>query len=272
MKLRIYSDIHNEFVRGDEWKPPVLDSDANSVLVLLGDIDIGKHYTKFVTEMAERFRAVVYILGNHEYYGGNIDKRDIFKSEAENAYLLDNSTVTIDGVEFVGTTLWTDLGNEDQMIVWRCQGRNSLNDFVKIRQRIVVGKGPAIELPSDEFLGPVNVKYPRLSAARWLRENKIAKEFLASAIDSSKKQVVLTHHAPDFCCSAGNVKAGNSFDAYYYNNGLQNEIGDSKLWLFGHTHHKFDSFLGDCRVYSNPRGYPVIELVPGFDEIGIVEI
>lgn len=254
MKLRFYSDIHNEFRRGREWVPAPHEDDADTVLVLAGDIDVGKQVPKYVDSLAARFNAVVYILGNHELYNGNIDRLDKFEAESENAYLLNNSVVEIDGVEFIGSTLWTDMRRGNSLLMARAPF--VMNDFGKIRQ----GDG-----------------FSRFTANRWIQENNKARSFLESVISEDKEQVVITHHAPDTMCSRGNPMAGEESDAYYYNSGLENLIMKSRLWIYGHTHHKNDQDLGGCRVMANPRGYDHEDfkgtlLTPNFDESGVIEL
>ncbi len=248
MKIRLYSDIHNEFRRGNEWYPPVLPDEKSTVLVLAGDVDVGYKLVRFVDVLAERFLAVVYILGNHELYGENIDELGPFRSLKNNTYFLNNSTVTIEDVEFVGTTLWTDMNGANPLAM--LSAPEVMNDFRKIRQ---------------------GETYRRFTSDRWIVENQRARKFLADTITMEKKQVVVTHHAPDYLCAEGNPYAGNENDVYYYNGNLHDVIGSTTLWMFGHCHHAFDKYFGDLRIVSNPRGYDDgtdVYLVPGFDDNG----
>jgi len=253
MKLRIYSDLHNEFRRGQEWRPPVLLGERDTVLVLAGDIDVGKHLVRYVDSLVDRFKAVVYILGNHELYGHNIDFLDKYKSTSPNAYFLNNSSVTIDDVEFLGTPLWTDMNNGNPLIMQMATGM--MNDFSQIRQA---------------------AEYGRLTSDRWIAENIKARDFLVKNLDENKKQVVVTHHAPDFLCAENNPMAGNNGDYFYYNLNMQDLIVKANLWIFGHSHHKFDKDYGDVRIMSNPGGYYVKGnpeyLVPNFDPACCVEV
>lgn len=249
MKIRVYSDVHNEFVPGREWVPARLETDPETVLVLAGDVANGKKLADYVDSLADRFLAVVYILGNHELYKRNIDKKEGFVASAKNAHFLDNDVVEINGVEFVGTTLWTDMNRKDPLSCWEAKG--IMNDFRYIKQ---------------------GDSYTRFTPGRWLLENDKARVFLKSAVNPDRKQVVVTHHPPDYACAGGNPNAGNRFDAYYYNRDLQDLIADAGFWVFGHTHHRFTGYLGDTYVYSNPRGYPTIPLVDGFQETEVIDL
>ncbi|AKT30808.1 metallophosphoesterase family protein [Pseudomonas syringae pv. actinidiae] len=68
MKLRIYSDLHNEFQRFD---PPSLDPDVDLV-ILAGDVDKKARGVKWANETFTC--PTVYVCGNHEFYDGHIDR------------------------------------------------------------------------------------------------------------------------------------------------------------------------------------------------------
>lgn len=65
-----------------------------------------------VIEQGLNQRPVVYVPGNHEYYGYDFEtERSAGTAGAahyENVHVLDRSTLMVDGVLFVGATLWTD--------------------------------------------------------------------------------------------------------------------------------------------------------------------
>jgi hypothetical protein len=46
----------------------------------------------------------------------------------------------------------------------------------------------------------------------------------------------------------------------------------AKLWIHGHTHRPTNYWIGDTRVISNPRGYPVRAIAPGFDPGFVLEL
>lgn len=259
MKIRFYSDLHIEFQRGDfplVWTPAPMADDKDTVLILAGDIDVGYHAPAYADALGPQFKAVILVLGNHDLWGENIDlfyNKAKAKIENDNVYLLQNDKVTIDDTEFLGTTLWTDINHGDPFDTWNAPNVMR-NDFRKIR---------------------CGANYGRLRSVTWLAENHTARRFLKENIDGYRKQVVVTHHAPDMACAEGNLCAGNGGDVYYYNTGMQDMICDAGLWIFGHTHHRFDKYLGDTRVVSNPRGYQsrrTNALVDEFDNDGVIEL
>lgn len=76
------------------------------------------------------------------------------------------------------------------------------------------------------------------------------------AIFASEEEVVLTHWAPTLQAVSHKFK-GMELNPYFCND-LDEKIRTSnkKLWVFGHVHDKYDFMIGDCRMVSNPMGYP----------------
>lgn len=254
MRIRYFSDLHVEFQRGfcNVWTPPEMAHDKDTVCVLAGDIDVLKHTPAYADKIAPRFKAVILVLGNHDLWGGTLGRtveklRGMIKQP--NVYLLENQKVQIDDVEFLGTTLWTDMEGQDPFVMWNAP--NKMNDFKKIKVR----RGPE--------------HYNRMKPIDWVAANLDARIFLRQNIDKDKLQVVVTHHAPDFACAEGDYHKPSG---YYYNTGMQDLVCNAGTWIFGHTHHRFDKYLGDTRVLSNPGGYAGIEPVQGFNLEAYIEV
>jgi UDP-2,3-diacylglucosamine pyrophosphatase LpxH len=126
VKISLFSDVHIEFD-----KPPMIDNPGADVLILSGDIfpihTIFEHpdhplvdvFRAFIKHCCENWNSVVYVMGNHEFYHGDIhDDVDALKdnlAEYENLFILDDEWVIIDGVKFIGSTLWTDANNENPL-------------------------------------------------------------------------------------------------------------------------------------------------------------
>ena len=68
MKLNFINDIHLEFGALPE------NPSGSDVLVLAGDVTI-KNRVDWINEIANNFKHVVYVLGNHEFYHQNLDLR-----------------------------------------------------------------------------------------------------------------------------------------------------------------------------------------------------
>jgi len=89
-------------------------------------------------------------------------------------------------------------------------------------------------------------------------------------IFESESEVVMTHWAPTMKAVAPQFE-GDVLNPYFCNN-LDERIMDSnkKLWVFGHVHTRWDFMIGDCRMVSNPLGYP--REISGSYNIKIIEV
>jgi Icc-related predicted phosphoesterase len=237
MKISYYSDIHLEF---DNFNWPHTFDDGADVLVLAGDIGVKQRHFDWM--LAQPHKHIIYVLGNHEYYGSNIESverkaRDAF--EGTNVHFLqDGEHVIIDGVLFLGGTLWTDfkLYGEFREPLAKMEAQFAMNDFKKIRQ----GKNYKRLMPDDVIIKHKNTL-------------KIFKEKLESMIYD--KAVIVTHHAPSEK-SIEEAYKGDKLSPAYASNLEEFMLSYSPvLWVHGHIHVNNDYFVGDTRVVSNPRGY-----------------
>lgn len=254
LQLRILSDLHLEF--GGGFELPALPDDADSVLVLAGDIDRGGRALEFVSGVAHRFRAVVQTLGNHEYYGSSparLPGKLRRMAGADNVHLLEDRSIDIGEVRFIGGTLWTDFKGNDLNAIAAAQ--EELTDFRKIR------------------FGPPSAPYQRRFKATDARDLFArTRAFIARAIEQAHADgftpVVVTHHAPFL--PEGPQGSPLSFSFGSDLSGLI-EATQPALWIHGHTHIGSDFRAGVTRVISNQRGYPD-ERNEGFDPELVVKI
>lgn len=112
MKLFLTSDLHTEHAQRNF--DPHEDyhclrfgySEEADVIVLAGDIGNGVHGLEW---SRHRFadKEIIYIPGNHEYYGFDLSIIDDMRLKAKelDIYLLDNDGVAIGETRFLGTTL-----------------------------------------------------------------------------------------------------------------------------------------------------------------------
>ena len=103
MKIITYSDLHLEF--GTDFKPPMY-SDAD-LMILSGDIITFRDYLH-LSEFLEMWRKpVLYVAGNHEYYGATspiAEENKKFKlwlaDNHSNVIFLNDEEASIGGVHF----------------------------------------------------------------------------------------------------------------------------------------------------------------------------
>ncbi len=90
MRLHILSDLHLEF---EPFTPPAVESDA---VILAGDVSTGRNGVKWALK-AFADRPVIYVLGNHEFYGQKLQKlvADLKgMARGTNVHLLENESCT----------------------------------------------------------------------------------------------------------------------------------------------------------------------------------
>ncbi len=233
MRIHYFSDIHLEF--GD-FKLPAVEAD---VIVAAGDIGIGLEGFYW---LARQGRPVVYVAGNHEFYtcehGALVAQLERL-ANGSSVHFLENRSCVVEGVRFLGCTLWTDLGGGEEDVA---ELTDSVNDFHKIR------------FGNDAFF-PEHYRWLHYRSRSWLEE--------ALETPFAGPTVVVTHHAPTFWSWDSRPSAPSRFA---YCNDLRELMYEYEiaLWFHGHTHAVWDYRCADTRVLCNPRGYHGYKLVEDF--------
>ena len=262
MKIRILSDLHLEFLN---WRPPKGDED---VVVLAGDIAEGVFGIQWARECFSR-TPIVYVAGNHELYGGNLDATPaLLREEARrhDVHFLDCDEVVIGGVRVLGCTLWANLrlyaADHDDNPATRnrvfrktkLQVARSMSDYLQIRQRAA---GPHVMV--DDL---VRLHHQQRT---WLRQ--------ALAGPFAGKTVVITHHAPHPRSIDAMRRRCTDLAWTAYASDLRELLGPPvSLWIHGHVHDALDYIARGTRVVCNPRGYLPFEPNTKFDPMLIVEV
>ena len=257
------SDLHIEFMKSlDDFDIPAMQDDKDTVLILAGDIHSGKQLPAVFEKFADRFKAIIFVYGNHEFYSGNMPaipgKVDKAIAHLSNVYTLNPGTVEIDGVHFVGSTLWTDMNKGDPFTMWD-SGLN-MNDYNKIRT------GPQHE-PWKRKLRPADTTAIHINNRNFMFEN------ITLLKEAGKTVVAVTHHLPSYQCIALSFKGSRLNGAYASE--LFEQVADSKpdLWVHGHTHESTDFMItDDTRIICNPRGYWPDDINDVFDIMLSVEV
>lgn len=225
------SDLHLEFLKPDAraaWLQ-ALDPDGVDVLILAGDIATAGLLGEVLPAFAELYPAVVFVTGNHEYYGSSpAEVHEILKgiaAEHSNFHWLDNEVKEVAGLKFVGGTLWFPKPESPEVY----QARFGMNDF-----RIIRDFEP------------------------WVYEqNRLCEEVLVEHAASA--DVVVTHHIPTSSCVAPEFRVGPSAMLnHFFCRDLtpQIEKWQPPLWVFGHTHHRMWTFIKSTKLVCNSLGYP----------------
>lgn len=245
MKIHLMSDLHLEFGRMRAYEPPECD-----VVVLAGDIDVGKPGVMWAMDT---FKVpVIYVCGNHEFYGGRIYRKHIAdlrdKARGSNVMVLDNEAVNIDGVRFLGGTLWTDYN-----LYGDAPLRMAMADVNDYRQICTADR---------KYLVPADT----------VAFHEETRRFLEDELSKDGPFVVVTHHGPSEL-SIDPRYVGDSFNPAYVSR-MDDLIERTQpaLWLHGHVHSTMDYSIGATMVRTNPRGYHGYELNPDFDPHLVLEV
>ncbi len=230
MRIRIYSDLHLEFT---PFEAPAIDADA---IVLAGDIANGAAGIAWARESFSG--RLLYLAGNHEYYEGEFEAVQEAMGAAARKLeveLLDCSEVVLDGVRFLGCTLWTDYSLAPQ------------------------AERPAV-IEAARKLNP-DYQLIRRGSRAFSPEDAIAlcsrhRAWLAAALAAPYpgKTVVVTHFAPHPRSIAPAYFGHRANPGFVLD--LEDMMGGAALWIHGHTHTFFDYRVRGTRVICNPRGYP----------------
>lgn len=257
-KLRFYSDMHLDFYVNPKrfnpkglWYPEPLEDDKETILVLAGDIWHAKKpfkYSNFswFSEIAKRFKYVLVVLGNHDFWGGSLPTEyENFKRYSkdlgiENLFLLQNSQLIIGDNKFVGATLWTDFANNDFSTLE--QAKSSSNDLKYIR-----------------YIDP-NYRgvYKRLLTKHMVEHHRASKNYIfenAFKDYPEQKLWVITHHPPsDVLVTDPHLTKD---DYGLVTNKLDDKIKESEIdyWIHGHNHQSGSAKVGNTLVMANTVGY-----------------
>jgi predicted phosphodiesterase len=248
MRIHVLSDIHLEFA---PFEPPDVGAD---VVILAGDIDVKTQAVDWALACFDC--PVLYIPGNHEYYGGHFPNtlaRMRKRAAGTHLQVLDREEIVIQGVRFLAATLWTDFAVTGNPVLAQANAQLLMNDYRRIRA----------------------AHYRRLRPADTLQDHVRARRFLEERLQApfEGKTVVITHHAPSAASIAPQFLSDPAHINASFVNALDSMMGPPvSLWVHGHTHASFDYVLAGTRVVCNPRGYVPFEVNPEFDPAYVVEV
>ncbi len=238
-RVAIYSDLHLEF---EDWAPPAVAAD---LVILAGDIHTGVQGIEWAKQT---FTApVVYVAGNHEFYGHELDRLPDALREAaagSHVHLLDGERIEIAGLSVAGVTLWTDYDGGDAAT--RDMARRAMADH----ELITIARTERRALPDDMLV-----------------RHRFARDWLAALPPTD---IVVTHHAPSHRSVSPRFRGHFLNGAFASHLDALIEAMAPRLWVHGHMHDARDYAIGATRVLCNPRGYPREQ--GDFDETLVVEL
>lgn len=235
MKIRLLSDLHLEF---EDFEIPYVEGDEETVLILAGDIHTGLKAQHFIRDACAQFYRVVFVLGNHEFYGADFHMLpyhwvNLARNEMPtNFHFLHKfAPQPIDDVLFVGDTLWTNIPKRVADTY-----AHVLNDYncIKYRDRRIT--------PLDTTNAHIN------QLLEFDATLKVTQGYF-------RKTVMVTHHLPTYLCVEEKFK--NSPLNPFFVTELDEFIHkhDINVWCHGHTHANVYQVVNGTRILCNPKGY-----------------
>jgi predicted phosphodiesterase len=227
--IHILSDIHLELLPKKTCHVTTIVENLPSceVLVLAGDIGnpFDKNYREFMEYVSQKFKLVIVIAGNHEYYTSKLTMFEIEEqisrviSEFFNIVFLQQDTFVYKNIKFFGCTLWSSI-----------PPKKLTNDFYKI-----------VDMTPEKYNTIHN------DHKRWLYSELIN-------TPSEFKKVVITHHLPSFDLLSS-FDVGLDGDVVYFYSSTIDYIDLVDVWLCGHYHKPCRVTIKNCDCYINPVGY-----------------
>ena len=247
MRIHVLSDLHIEF--GD-FEYPEVKADA---VILAGDTHTKLNGLKWA-KIAIPDIPVLYLLGNHEYYGAKFPRLvEKLKDEAvgSNVSVLEESIFEMKGFRFFGATLWTDMALHGDPQIGSVEALK-MNDYQRVRYS-----------PTYRKLRPAETRSRHRSTLEALNR------FVVSG--DASRSIVLTHHAPSARSLPERRRTELISCAYASHLDDQIEALSPLIWVHGHIHHSRDYFIGRTRVIANPRAY-IDEPNPNFNPRLVIDL
>ncbi len=250
MKLLVLSDLHLEF--SDFEVPAGIDFD---VALLAGDIvSPGSKTVDWVrrSNALRGARAVLHVAGNHEFYDTTLqDELARLCGRRDDAqpplHCLHCDRSVIDGVRFLGCTLWTDFALRIDTPAGPCSD---------VARGMQASRGAMVDYRTIDFRDAASAQWRKLTPEDTAVLHQQQRTWLEAALAEpfDGPTVVITHHgphrhslAPRFADDWVSTAFINELPAHFF--------AVPVLWVHGHTHASFDYRVGNCRVVCNPRGY-----------------
>jgi predicted phosphodiesterase len=259
MRIQLFSDLHLE---RDPTFDPIIHT-GTDVIVLAGDIgsyqarsrlpdeDFG--LARFSPRRTASPARVLYVPGNHEFDGFEYEEAYArLRGVCEHLGIewLDREVLVVDGVRFLGTTLWADfdaVAAQESEPAARLQARTkafrAANYYLSKNTTLRQGE-PVLAEAQREM---------SLACQDWLRAA------LAAPFDGPT--VAVTHYAPSL--RSADPRYGVTPGTAGFCNAMDELIPYADVWMHGHLHCVNDYVVEgevegrrrSCRVVANPLGY-----------------
>lgn len=263
MNIQLLSDLHLEAHPHFVPQPAAAD-----VLVLAGDVgsyqegsqladdDFGLARFSPLPQYAGWPTPVLFVPGNHEYDGQDFDAADLrlrHTCDRLGIAWLERETLQLQGVRFVGTTLWSDFD-----ALADNEGITDLARRLKMRDKAFRAANFYLRKTGGTRHGEPFLAEPMRA------QGLVCREWLQTALQDpfDGPTVVVTHFAPSL--RSADPRYGLVPGTAGFCNALDALFPHAQLWLHGHLHApsdyvaegtRRDTSRWQCRVVANPLGY-----------------
>lgn len=243
LPIDFISDVHTEYERPSVIKNLIQDiqmSSGNEYCILAGDIGHihSALWEDLIVVISTKYKTILYILGNHEYYKLNYDDVcELYQHKIENVLkkkelnmnyiMLENQYYISSTFVVCGATFWTQFKSPDI--------------FRYIKDYKVISNG------GKTMSYFINDKYTETK--KWIIDNiNTLKEKYPD-----KKIIVVTHFPPK--------QKGTSSPKYnqqqkiirdYFTHPWCNQFNNVDIWISGHTHYPYNFTYKGIHMTSNP--------------------
>lgn len=233
MKIQFCSDLHLEFAANQKWlqKNPI--PALAETLIIAGDtFYLGRDYSKLdvIKKMADDFKQVYIIPGNHEFYGGyDFDwaGKSFTETIFDNVQMVNNHVIEQEGIQLIFSTMWSQINNNIREVT------KFMADFRLIQKRT-----------------------ERINVNDYNEAHAACFEFLEEAVAKAGKKIVVTHHLPSASCNVKEFKNSPINEGFMVDKTAF--ISDSEIdyWIYGHSHrNKADFEINGTKMVTNQLGY-----------------
>jgi predicted phosphohydrolase len=277
MRILYFSDIHLEIRQAPSMgaakelihsvSPIIGAIRPDDVVVMAGDIGTfvegrAGQAIEFARQVAQSCKHVILVPGNHEYYLGSFAelRAQATESKIDKVSILDRGEVYVDGVRFIGATLWTDYAVAVPKGIGQLQAMHAAQRFITDHRVIRINGGGPWFMPIDALI-------QHQASRLWLMEA------LASPSGARAETVIVTHHGPH--PDARNTRHPLDEIAAAFCSDCSDVIqvaeeNKARHWIFGHDHAQHDVKVNRVRLLSAQLGYPGEDI--GWRGPGVLEI
>lgn len=249
IKIQYVSDLHLEFHNNFNLLKTIMHYDSD-ILIIAGDLDVSRNIANTIEELISfKDKPVIYVPGNHDYYGNtkyNVDINifNIINQEynKDGLFILNNQTIVLNDIAFIGSTGWWDrIPNKTCL--------NGLNDFARI-----------YDINENNY------------GTNWGKTSKIFFRQELKKYKNKNKIICISHNGPSHKSIHPKYIDSN------INNCFVNEWDDliknynPIAWIHGHTHNTVEYTINNTIVRTNPFGYESLEKNNDFNPYLYLEI